>query len=76
MLQKNVVNEVVSDDTIEFDQSCGESSDDLFGDVETKSTLQAVAESSTGYHSGSSTDISEYSSTWNLCMGLQMLLVH
>ena len=46
---------------LKLDQSCGgtESSDDFFSDGETRTSLQSVAKSSSGYHSGSSTDISE-----------------
>ena len=46
---------------IKLDQSCGdtESSDELFSDDETRVSLQSGAKSSSGYHSGSSTDISE-----------------
>ena len=46
---------------INLDQSCAdtESSDDFFSDGETRASLQSVAKSSSGYHLGSSTDISE-----------------
>ena len=64
LLQKNSGAEGVSNEDdikINLDQSCGdtESSDDLFSDGETKESLQSVAKSSSGYQSGSSTDISE-----------------
>ena len=36
-----------------------ETSDDFFGDGETRTSLQSVAKSSSGYDSGSSTDMSE-----------------
>ena len=46
---------------INNDQSCAdtESSDDLFSDGETRESLQSAAKSSSGYHSGSSTDMSK-----------------
>ena len=45
---------------IKLGQSCGDTeTDDFFGDGETRASLQSVANSSSGYQSGSSTDISE-----------------
>ena len=56
--------EVVSngdDIKVKLDQSCvdTETGDDFFSNGETRESLQSVAKSSSGYHSGSSTDISE-----------------
>ena len=64
MLQGNSVTEAVSNEDdikINLDQSFGdtESSDELFSDGETRESLQSAAKSSSGYHSGSSTDLSE-----------------
>ena len=64
LLQENLGTEAVSNEKdikINLDQSCAdtESSDDLFSDGETKESLQSAAKSSSGYHSGSSTDMSE-----------------
>ena len=58
MLQKNSNRDNIK---IKLDQSCADSksSDDLFSDGETRVSLQSVAKSSSGYHSGSSTGISE-----------------
>ena len=53
--------ETEGDVKIKLDQSCAatESSDDIFSDGKTRGSLQSVAKSSSGYHSGSSTDICE-----------------
>ena len=66
LLQENSGTEAVSNEDdikINLDQSCTatESSDDHFSDGETRESLQSVAKSSSGYHSGSSTDLSEQS---------------
>ena len=68
MLQENSGTEAVSNEDeddikIKLDQSCGatEPSGDFFGDGETRASLLSVAKSSSGYQSGSSTDMSETS---------------
>ena len=64
MLQVNSGTEVVSNEDdiiVKLDQSDDdtEPSDNLFSDDETRASLQSGAKSSSGYHSGSSTDINE-----------------
>ena len=61
MLQENSVTEAISNDDDINIKSCAdtEPSDDFSGDGEIRASLQSVAKSSSGYDSGSSTDISE-----------------